>query len=171
MARFHTVARKQVSAPLQSREAMDTWEQRWQPLTWKHCKGHLPHRYRSTFVLKSLIGPRSDRTHKSQCLPAAVEFLCSLTFVAVSDCVKVHVVLLVGEEQEAEPGVKSIDGDDEEDSDDVPLFVGRTVVTQMHVDLNRKRRRRMKIKAPLTLELKTHDHGSEHSSEDGERWL
>lgn len=70
---------------------------------------------------------------------SASEFLCSLTFIAVSDCVKVHVVLLVGEEQEAEPGVKSIDGDNEEDSDDVPLFVWRTVVAQMHVDLNRKK--------------------------------
>lgn len=64
-------------------------------------------------------------------------FLCLLTFIAVSDCVKVHVELLVGEEQEAEPGVESVDGDNEEDPDNVPLFVGRTVVAQMHVDLNR----------------------------------
>lgn len=94
------------------------------------------------------MGPGSDRTHKSQrsgtgwTLSASAcshEFLCSLTFIAVSDCVKVHVVLLVGEEQEAEPGVKSIDGDNEEDSDDVPLFVWRTVVAQMHVDLNREK--------------------------------
>lgn len=61
--------------------------------------------------------------------------LWALTFIAVSDCVKVHVVLLVGEEQEAEPRVKSVDGDYEEDSDDVPLFVWGAVIAQMHVDL------------------------------------
>lgn len=60
-----------------------------------------------------------------------------LTFVAVSHCVEVHVVLLVGEEEEAEPGVEGVDGDDEEDPDYVPLFIGRTVVTQVHVDLQR----------------------------------
>lgn len=61
--------------------------------------------------------------------------LWPLTFIAVSDCVKVHVVLLVGEEQEAEPRVKRVDGDDEEDPDDVPLFVRGAVIAQMHVDL------------------------------------
>lgn len=67
---------------------------------------------------------------------SVVVFLRISTFVAVSDCVKVHVILLIGEEQEAEPGVESVDGDYEEDSDDVPLFVWGAVVAQMHVDLN-----------------------------------
>lgn len=72
-------------------------------------------------------------------LPAAAASLCLLTFIAVSDCVKVDVILLVGEEQEAEPGVKGVDGDDEEDPDDVPLLVRRAVVAQVHVDLNREK--------------------------------
>lgn len=62
-------------------------------------------------------------------------FLYPLTFIAVSDCVEVHIIFLVGEEQKAEPGVKSIDGDYEEDSNNVPLFIWRAVVTQVHVDL------------------------------------
>lgn len=70
------------------------------------------------------------------CAPAhCTALLCPLTFVAVSDCVKVHVILLVGEEQKAEPGVEGIDGDYEEDPDDVPLFVWRAVVAKVHVDL------------------------------------
>lgn len=48
----------------------------------------------------------------------------SLTLVAVPDGVEVHVVLVVGEEEEAEPGVKGIDGDDEEDPHDVALLPG-----------------------------------------------
>lgn len=52
-----------------------------------------------------------------------------LTFVAVSDCVKVHVILLIGEEKKAEPGVEGIDGDYEEDPDYVPLLIWRAVVT------------------------------------------
>lgn len=51
-----------------------------------------------------------------------------LTFVAVSDCVKVHIILLVGEEKKAEPGVEGIDGDYEENPYYVPLFIGRAVV-------------------------------------------
>lgn len=82
--------------------------------------------------------------------PAAGEILCAplrraasrcpLTFVAVSDRVEVDVILLVGEEQKAEPGVKGVDGDYEEDPDDVPLFVWRAVVTKVHVDLKRRER-------------------------------
>lgn len=52
-----------------------------------------------------------------------------LTFIAVSDCVKVHIILLVGEEKKAEPGVEGIDGDYEEDPNYVPLLIWRAVVT------------------------------------------
>lgn len=64
--------------------------------------------------------------------------LCPLTFIAVSDCVEVHVILLVGEEKQAEPGVKGIDGNDEEDPYDMALLPGRAVETQVHVDLGEK---------------------------------
>lgn len=56
-------------------------------------------------------------------------FLYPLTFIAVSDCVKVHVILLIGEEQKTEPGIKGIDGDYEEDPNYVPLLIWRAVVT------------------------------------------
>lgn len=56
-------------------------------------------------------------------------FLYPLTFIAVPDCVKVHIILLVGEEKKAEPGVEGIDGDYEEDPNYVPLFIWRAVVT------------------------------------------
>lgn len=72
-------------------------------------------------------------------------FLWLLTFVAVSDRVKVHIILLVGEEEKAEPGVEGIDGDYEEDSHYVSLLVRGAVVTQVHVDLKAKIMQRSKI--------------------------
>lgn len=59
----------------------------------------------------------------------------ALTLVAVPDRVKIHVVLVVREEQEAEPGVKGVDGNYEEDPDDVSLLSWGAVETQVHVDL------------------------------------
>lgn len=67
-----------------------------------------------------------------------VNLYTALTFIAVSNCVKVHVILLVGEEKKTEPGVEGIDGDYEKNPNYVPLFIWRTVVTQMHVDLERR---------------------------------
>ena len=61
------------------------------------------------------------------------------TLIAVPHGVKVHVVLVVGEEEEAEPGVEGVDGDDEEDAHNVPLLIGCAVETQVHVDLERAR--------------------------------
>lgn len=58
-----------------------------------------------------------------------------LTLVAVAHGAEVHVVLVVGEEKEAEPGVEGVDGHDEEDADDVALLVGAAVAAQVHVDL------------------------------------
>lgn len=58
-----------------------------------------------------------------------------LTLVAVAHGAEVHVVLVVGEEEEAEPGVEGVDGHDEEDAHDVALLVGAAVAAQVHVDL------------------------------------
>lgn len=58
-----------------------------------------------------------------------------LTLIAVSDGAEVHVVLVIGEEEEAEPGVEGVDGHDEEDAHDVALLIGTAVAAQMHVDL------------------------------------
>lgn len=59
----------------------------------------------------------------------------ALTLVAVAHGAEVHVVLVVGEEEQAEPGVEGVDGHDEEDADDVALLVGAAVAAQVHVDL------------------------------------
>lgn len=61
--------------------------------------------------------------------------LAVLTLVAVTHGAEVHIVLVVGEEQEAEPGVEGVDGHDEEHADDVALLVGAAVAAQVHVDL------------------------------------
>lgn len=50
-----------------------------------------------------------------------------LTLIAVPDSVKVHIVLIIGEEEKAEPGVKGVDGNDEEDPHDVTLLPRRAV--------------------------------------------
>lgn len=64
----------------------------------------------------------------------------SLTFVAVADGVEVHVVLLVGEEEQTEPRVEGVDGHDEEDAHDVPLLIRSVIITQVHVDLRHTHR-------------------------------
>lgn len=57
------------------------------------------------------------------------------TFIAVPHRVKVDVVLVVSQEQEAEPGVEGIDGHDEEQADDITLFLWHRVGAQVQVDL------------------------------------
>ena len=58
-----------------------------------------------------------------------------LTFVAIPHGVKVDVVLVAPQEEEAEPGVEGVDGDDEEQADDVTLLAGDGVGAQVQVDL------------------------------------
>lgn len=60
------------------------------------------------------------------------------TLVTVPDGVKVHVVLVVGEEQEAEPRVEGVDGNDEEYPNDVALLPRRGVESEVHVDLGQR---------------------------------
>ena len=52
-----------------------------------------------------------------------------LTFVAVTNCVEVDVVVVVIEEQQAEPRVERVDWDDEEDAHNPALLVRTRVVT------------------------------------------
>lgn len=59
----------------------------------------------------------------------------TVTFVAVADGIEVDVVLLVIDEEQAEPGVKGVHWHDEEDADDVALLVGDGVGPKMRVDL------------------------------------
>lgn len=97
-------------------------------------------------IWQHIIQPAAENVSVPVCCTL---FLYPLTFVAVSDCVKVHIILLIGEEKKAEPGVKGIDGDNEEDPDYVPLFIRRAVVTQVHVDL---KRREVKKKVSIKIE-------------------
>lgn len=60
------------------------------------------------------------------------------TFIAVSNRVEIDVILVSTDEQQTEPGVKRIDGDDEEDANDVALLVGYRVRPQVRVDLKDK---------------------------------
>lgn len=63
------------------------------------------------------------------------------TLIAIPDCVEVNIVLVVGKEEKAEPGVKGVDGYDEKDAHYVPLLLGRSIVSQMHVDLPKRKKR------------------------------
>ncbi len=67
------------------------------------------------------------------------------TLVAIPDCVEVHIVLVVGKEEKAEPGVKGVDGYDEKNAHYVSLLLGRAVVTQMHVDLKNNEYKHIEI--------------------------
>lgn len=66
------------------------------------------------------------------------------TLIAIPDCVEVNIVLVVGKKEKAEPGVKGVDGYDEKDPHYVPLLLGRAVVSQMHVDLKKKKKDKQK---------------------------
>lgn len=66
-----------------------------------------------------------------------------LTFVAISNRVEVDVVLVVADEQQAEPGVEGVDWHDEEDADDVALLIWHRVGAQVCVDLKRMMTRSM----------------------------
>lgn len=59
----------------------------------------------------------------------------ALTFVAIANGIEVDVVLLVTDEEQAEPGVKGVHWHDEQDADDVTLLVGDGVGPKMCIDL------------------------------------
>lgn len=61
--------------------------------------------------------------------------LQALTLVAVAHRVEVDVVLVVADEEQAEPGVEGVHRHDEQDADDVALLVGDGVGPQVCVDL------------------------------------
>lgn len=81
---------------------------------------------------RQVSGMRALLCHQHPCQGEA-----ALTFIAVAHRVKVDVVLVAAEEEEAEPGVKGIDGHDEEDADNVALLLGDGVIPQVCVDLQR----------------------------------
>lgn len=58
-----------------------------------------------------------------------------ITFIAVSNGIEVHIVLVVTDEQQTEPGIKGINWHDEQDTDDVALLIGDCVGSKVCVDL------------------------------------
>ena len=61
-----------------------------------------------------------------------------LTFVAISDRVEVDVVGVASEEQETEPGLEGVDGNDEENPDNPSLLSPICVAAKVLINLRKK---------------------------------
>lgn len=61
--------------------------------------------------------------------------LVVVTFVAVSNRIKVDIVLVVTDEEQAEPRIKGINWHDKQDADDVALLIGDSVGSKVCIDL------------------------------------
>ena len=59
------------------------------------------------------------------------------TFIAVSDAVKVHIIRLL-KKQQTQPRIKSIDRNNEQDSNNPPLLIRVGVILQMLINLQEK---------------------------------
>lgn len=68
-------------------------------------------------------------------------FIALITFVAVSDRVEIHVVILITKEHKTEPRIKRVNGNDEEDAHDPALLIGARVEAEEEIDLQEARRR------------------------------
>lgn len=64
-----------------------------------------------------------------------------LTFIAVSDTVKVDIVVVIVEEHEGEERVERVDRNDEENAHDPSLLIGTCVVAKMEINLEQKKER------------------------------
>ena len=64
--------------------------------------------------------------------------MSSRTFIAVTHCIEVDIVVVVAKEHEAEPGVKAVDGHNEQYAHNPPLLVRTGVVAQVQVDLKQE---------------------------------
>lgn len=58
-----------------------------------------------------------------------------LTFVAVSNRIKVDIVLVIANEKQAEPRIKGIDRHNKQDADDVALLIGDSVRSKVCINL------------------------------------
>lgn len=75
--------------------------------------------------------------------------VATLTLVAVPHRVEVDIVLVVGEEKEAQPRIKGINGHDEEDAHDVTLLIRGAVEAQVHVDLRKREKEREHVTSAI----------------------
>lgn len=59
----------------------------------------------------------------------------AVTFIAVSNRIKVDIVLVVSDEEQAEPRIKGVNWHDKQDADDVTLLIGDSVGSKVCIDL------------------------------------
>lgn len=71
-------------------------------------------------------------------------FYNTLTLIAIPDCIKINIVLVIGEEEEAEPRIKGIYWDNKEDPYNMSLFIGTAIRAKVHIDLRGKKRENQK---------------------------
>lgn len=57
------------------------------------------------------------------------------TFIAVSNGIKVHVVLVITDEEQTEPRIKCVYWHNKQDADDVALLIGDSVGSKVCIDL------------------------------------
>lgn len=67
-----------------------------------------------------------------------------LTFIAVSDTVKVDIVVVIVEEHEGEERVERVDRNDEENAHNPSLLIGTCVVAKMEINLEKKKKQKPK---------------------------
>lgn len=66
----------------------------------------------------------------------------AVTFVAIANGIEVDVVLLVTDEEQAQPRVEGVHWHDEQDADDIALLVGDGVGPEMCIDLQEKKKKK-----------------------------
>jgi len=60
----------------------------------------------------------------------------TLTFITVTNSIKIDVVTLIAKEQKTEPRIEWIDRNNKKDAYNPALFIGTSIVAQLQVDLN-----------------------------------
>jgi len=61
----------------------------------------------------------------------------SVTFIAVSNCIKIHIKIFTAEQDKAQPGIKCINWHNKQDSNYPSLFITAVVVPQMTKNLHK----------------------------------
>jgi len=60
----------------------------------------------------------------------------TLTFITVTNSIKIDVVTFVAEEQKTEPRIEGINWHNKKDAYNPPLLIGTSIVSQLQIDLN-----------------------------------
>ena len=97
----------------------------------------------SFFKVHKFITPKSIHPKFLQChvhWAYTNLIIIDLTFIAVSDTVKVDIVVVIVEEHEGQERVERVDRNDEENAHDPSLLIGTCVVAKMEINLERKKK-------------------------------